>query len=79
MPHWNGVLNPPHFAPRAKRIIWPYMAAGMTHIDMFDNKPKMAELDGARTGAGLKQVPRAKTGTGHMNILCCQDNLGQDD
>ncbi|MBC7966727.1 MAG: DUF1501 domain-containing protein, partial [Fuerstia sp.] len=46
VPHWNGVLNPPHFQPRAKRIIWLYMAGGMTHIDTFDNKPKLAELNG---------------------------------
>jgi hypothetical protein len=46
VPHWQGVLNPPHFAPRAKRVIWLYMAGGMTHIDTFDNKPKLAELHG---------------------------------
>lgn len=43
---WTGVLNPLHSVPRAKRIIWLYMAGGMTHIDTFDNKPKLAELHG---------------------------------
>lgn len=43
---WQGVLNPPHFEPRARRIIWLYMAGGMTHIDTFDNKPKLTELHG---------------------------------
>jgi hypothetical protein len=43
---WQGVLQPLHFAPRAKRVIWLYMAGGMTHIDTFDNKPKLAELHG---------------------------------
>lgn len=42
----QGVLNPLHFVPKAKRIIWLYMAGGMTHIDTFDNKPKLAELHG---------------------------------
>ncbi len=46
MPEWKGILNPPHIVPRAKRIIWLYMAGGMTHIDTFDNKPKLAELHG---------------------------------
>lgn len=36
----------PHVPPRAKRIIWLYMAGGMTHLDTFDNKPKLAELNG---------------------------------
>jgi hypothetical protein len=43
---WNGILNPLPKAPRAKRIIWLYMAGGMTHIETFDNKPKLAELHG---------------------------------
>ena len=44
----NPGLQPglPHFAPRAKRIIWLYMAGGMTHLDTFDNKPKLAKLHG---------------------------------
>ncbi|WP_010581640.1 DUF1501 domain-containing protein [Schlesneria paludicola] len=42
----KGVLNPTHFMPKAKRVIWLYMAGGMTHIDTFDNKPKLAELHG---------------------------------
>lgn len=46
VPHWNGVLNPPHFQPRAKRIIWLYMAGGMTHLDTFDYKARLAELHG---------------------------------
>ena len=46
VPKWAGALNPTHFAPKAKRVIWLYMAGGMTHIDTFDNKPKLAELHG---------------------------------
>jgi hypothetical protein len=33
-------------ATQAKRIIWLYMAGGMTHLDTFDHKPKLAELHG---------------------------------
>lgn len=43
---WPGVIRPRHHEPRAKRIIWLYMAGGMTHLDTFDNKPKLAELHG---------------------------------
>ena len=46
VPQWSGVIQPTHFEPKAKRIIWLYMAGGMTHIDTFDNKPKLAELHG---------------------------------
>ncbi len=44
--HWSGVVQPRHFAPRAKRIIWLYMAGGMSHLETFDNKPKLAEMNG---------------------------------
>ncbi|MBI1354957.1 MAG: DUF1501 domain-containing protein [Acidobacteria bacterium] len=36
----------PHFAPKAKRVIYLFMAGGPSHLEMFDNKPKLAELDG---------------------------------
>ncbi len=43
---WKGVINPIHHAPKAKRIIWLYMAGGMSHLDTFDHKPKLTELHG---------------------------------
>jgi len=46
VPKWDGVIHPMHFAPKAKRVIWLYMAGGMTHLETFDHKPKLAELNG---------------------------------
>jgi hypothetical protein len=46
VPKWDGVIHPLHHAPKAKRIIWLYMAGGMTHLETFDHKPKLAELNG---------------------------------
>jgi hypothetical protein len=46
VPHWPGVTNPLHFAPRAKRVIHLYMAGGPSHLDTLDYKPKLAELHG---------------------------------
>jgi hypothetical protein len=42
----KGVVSPLHFAPRAKRIIWLYMAGGMTHLETFDDKPTLTRLHG---------------------------------
>src|SRR5438270_7140255 len=36
----------PHFAPKAKRIIFMYMSGGVSHLDTFDPKPKLAEMGG---------------------------------
>ena len=35
-----------HFAPKAKRVIYLFMAGGPSQLDLFDSKPKLQELDG---------------------------------
>jgi hypothetical protein len=42
----GGLPSFPNFAPRAKRIIFLFMAGGPSHVDLFDPKPKLNELDG---------------------------------
>jgi len=36
----------PHFKPRAKRIIFLFMQGGVSHVDSFDYKPRLAKDDG---------------------------------
>ena len=43
---WPGVIRPFHVPPKARRVIWLYMAGGMTHLDTFDHKPKLAAMNG---------------------------------
>ena len=35
-----------HFKPRAKRVLFLFMPGGVSHMESFDPKPKLAELDG---------------------------------
>ena len=42
----RGVLEKPPLPQRAKRVIWLTMAGGPSHLETFDHKPKLAELDG---------------------------------
>src|SRR5579863_4570726 len=35
-----------HVAPKAKRVIFLYMSGGPSHLETFDHKPLLAELDG---------------------------------
>ena len=44
-------LNPlaprqPHFAPKAKRVIYLFMAGAPSHLDLFDYKPELARRNG---------------------------------
>jgi hypothetical protein len=36
----------PHFWPRAKNIIYLFMAGGPSQLELFDHKPKLIELNG---------------------------------
>lgn len=38
--------KPPHFAPKAKSVIFLFMYGGPSHIDTFDYKPSMNGMDG---------------------------------
>ncbi|MDG2324297.1 MAG: DUF1501 domain-containing protein [Akkermansiaceae bacterium] len=44
----QGSLPNFHHAPKAKRVIFLFMAGGPSHIDLFDPKPKLNELDGKK-------------------------------
>jgi hypothetical protein len=41
-----GVLAPPPLPQKAKRVIWLTMAGGPSHLETFDPKPKLAQMDG---------------------------------
>lgn len=65
--------RPPHFAPRAKNVIYLHMAGAPSQLDLLDYKPKLVELDGQRVPESLikgerfafiKGVPRV-LGTPH--------------
>ena len=38
--------KPPHFKPRARNIIYLFMAGGPSQLELFDYKPKLVELNG---------------------------------
>jgi hypothetical protein len=40
----------PHFAPKAKNVIFCFMDGGVSHVDSFDPKPKLTALDGQAVG-----------------------------
>lgn len=40
----------PHFPPKAKNVIFLFMDGGVSHVDSFDPKPKLAELDDQAVG-----------------------------
>src|SRR5215211_6034851 len=49
----------PHFAPKAKNVIFLFMAGGPSHLELFDNKPGLARWDGKLPPAKLLEGYRA--------------------
>lgn len=52
---WTGVVRPPHLTPRAKRIIYLYMAGGPSHLETFDYKPTLAAMHGQPMPASITE------------------------
>jgi hypothetical protein len=49
-PHANTVYppRPPHFAPKAKSVIWLFMEGAPSAFDLFDPKPELDRSNGKR-------------------------------
>ena len=49
----------PHFAPKAKRVIYMFHAGAPSHLDLFDNKPELTKWSGKKPPAELLEGYRA--------------------
>ena len=49
----------PHFAPKAKQVIYLFLNGGMSHIDTFDYKPELIKHDGKTAPGGKVFIDRA--------------------
>jgi uncharacterized protein (DUF1501 family) len=52
----------PHFTPKAKRVIFLFMAGGPSHLDTFDPKPVLEKHAGKRPGAADLRTERVTGG-----------------
>src|SRR6516162_8514748 len=54
--------KPPHFAPKAKRVILLFMSGGPSHVDTFDPKPRLQRDNGKPLPFEQPKLVRTKTG-----------------
>jgi hypothetical protein len=59
-----GLLGLPHFAPKAKRVIYLFQNGAPSHVDLFDYKPKLAEWQGREIPPEIQGGKRLSTMTG---------------
>src|SRR5947207_656095 len=53
---WHAPDGKPHFAPRAKSVIWIFMCGGVSHVESFDVKPELTKY----AGKSISETPYAK-------------------
>jgi hypothetical protein len=54
---WAPPTGQPHFAPKAKNVIWLFMNGGVSHMESFDPKPMLTKYGGKT----IAQTPFAST------------------
>src|SRR5215212_7056052 len=50
---WTAPDGKPHFAPKAKRVIWLFMVGGTSHVESFDPKPELTK----HAGKNIAETP----------------------
>jgi hypothetical protein len=54
----NERLDLPHYAPKAKRVIFMHMAGAPSHIDLFEHKPQIEKLRGTNLPPSVRNGQR---------------------
>src|ERR1700722_3168551 len=55
---FGGLPGVPHFAPKAKRIIYLFQSGGPAQLEMFDYKPKLKALHGTELPDSVRKGQR---------------------
>src|SRR5437588_7457909 len=71
-PSLHGALKSLDFAPKAKRVIYLFMSGAPSHIDLFDNKPKLKELTNTELPASVRMGQRITGMTSGQKQLLCE-------
>ena len=64
-----GLSGLPHFAPRAKQVIFLTQSGGPSQIELFDHKPGLREWAGEELPEGVRQGQRVTTMTANQKQL----------
>ena len=61
--------RPPHFAPKARSVIYLHMAGAPSQLDLFDFKPKLVQFDGQKVPQEMIKGERFAFIKGVPNLL----------
>ena len=58
-----------HHRAKAKRVVQLFMNGGASPMDLFDHKPRLAELNGQKFDPGAGQLVESVTGSAGFKVL----------
>lgn len=67
----GGVLKTLHHPARAKRVIYLFQSGAPSHLDLFDSKPKLAEMTGEELPPSIRMGQRITGMTAGQAVLRC--------
>src|SRR5580658_2209749 len=70
-------IGRPHFAPKAKRVIYLFMAGGPSQIDLFDYKPALEKFHQTELPESVRMGQRITTMTSGQKSLPIVKSLFQ--
>jgi uncharacterized protein (DUF1501 family) len=73
----GGLDGLPHYAPKAKRVIWLHQSGGPSQLDLFDYKPGLKKLQGTELPASIRMGQRITGMTSGQSSLPVASSLFQ--
>ncbi|HZS09696.1 MAG TPA: DUF1501 domain-containing protein [Blastocatellia bacterium] len=74
-PKTGGLIGLPHFAPKAKRVIFLHQSGGPSQIETFDYKPALAKLHGTELPDSVRNGQRITGMTSGQSSFPCVRSL----
>ena len=68
-PQDGPLLSSPHFAPRAKRVIYLFQSGGPSQIETLDPKPRLREMHGQPLPDSVRAGQRLTGMSGYQGVL----------
>ena len=65
----GGLPDLPHFAPKAKRVIYLFQSGGPSQLELFDHKPQLEKFRGQDLPDSVRRGQRLTGMTAHQSQL----------
>ena len=62
----GGILAKPHFTPTVRRVIYLFQSGGPSHLDLFDYKPLLGQMNGEQLPESVRKGQRLTGMTAHQ-------------